>query len=58
MTPKAYASQQKKELIVRTTDFSVIVGHLYKMGIDEILRRYVPDFERDRILAEAHGVAT
>jgi len=25
------------------------------MGIDEILRRYVPKFERTSILAEAHG---
>ena len=25
------------------------------MGNDEILRRYVPEFERGQILAEAHG---
>lgn len=37
------------------TDFSVIVGHLYKMGNDEILRRYVPEFERSNILADTHG---
>ena len=40
-----YSVQQKKELVVRATDFSVIVGHLYKMGNDEILRRYVAEFE-------------
>jgi len=28
------------------------------MGEDEILRRYVPNFERDRILDEAHGGVT
>jgi len=55
MAPEGYTSQQKKELAVRTTDFSIIAGHLYKMGADEILQRYVPDFERDRILVEAHG---
>lgn len=43
---------------MRVSDFSVIIGHLYKMGVDEILQRYVPDFERDRILAEAHGRTT
>ena len=38
-------------------DFSIIAGQLYKMGNDEILRRYVPEFERGQILAEAHGGA-
>jgi len=38
-------------------DLSVIVGHLYKMGADEILQTYVQDFERDNILLEAHGGA-
>ena len=36
-------------------DFSVIVGHLYKMGSNEILRCYVPNFERSSILVETHG---
>eukprot|EP00253_Pinus_taeda_P022643 PITA_22643 len=57
MAPKGYTSQQKQELIVHTVDFSVIAGHLYKMGADEILRRYVPDFERTKVLTEAHGGA-
>ena len=34
MTPEGYTSQQKKELVVRMTDFSVIAGNLYKMGVD------------------------
>lgn len=42
---ESYTSQQKKEQVVRVTDFSIIVGHLYKMGSNEILQRYVPDFE-------------
>eukprot|EP00253_Pinus_taeda_P036123 PITA_36123 len=54
---KEYSVQQKKELVVQTTNFSVIVGHLYKMGNDEILRKYVPEFERGQILTEAHGGA-
>lgn len=35
--PLEYSFQQKKELVVRAADFSVIAGHLYKMGNDEIL---------------------
>lgn len=55
MAPKGYTSQKNKELVVCAVDLSVIVGHLYRMGADEILQRYVPDFERNNILAEAHG---
>jgi len=33
---EGYYTQQKKELVVRTTDCSVIVGHFYKMGKDKI----------------------
>lgn len=57
IAPKEYSVQQKKELVVCATSFSVITGHLYKMGDDEILLRYVIEFERGQILIEAHGVA-
>lgn len=43
--------------MVHVTNFSVIEGNLYKMGSDKILRHYVLDFERNSILAEAHGGA-
>ena len=43
---------------MHATEFSMISRHLYKMGVGEILRRYVPNFERNRILMEAHGGAT
>ena len=36
-TVEGYLTKQKKELVVRATNFSVIAGHLYKMGNDEIL---------------------
>ena len=42
---EGYSVQQKKELVVRITNFSIIAGHLYKMGTDERLQRYVPEFE-------------
>lgn len=54
---EGYISQEKKELVVCAADFSIIAGHLYKMGSNEILRCYVPEFERNKILIEAHGGA-
>eukprot|EP00253_Pinus_taeda_P030157 PITA_30157 len=55
--PEGYIGQQKKELVVRVANLSVIARHLYKMGSDEILQRYVANFERNNILAKAHGGA-
>lgn len=52
--PKGYTIQQK-ELVVPATEFSIIAGHLYEMGSDEILWWYVPEFERGNILADSHG---
>lgn len=37
-TSEGYSTQQKMELVVHATDFSVIEGHLYNMGTNEILR--------------------
>jgi transposase InsO family protein len=49
---------QKKNLVVWAADYQLIAGHLYKMGADSILRRYVLEHERPRVLAEAHeGIA-
>ena len=53
---EGYTSQQKKELVVRMTDFSVIAGHLYKMGLDEIIQRCVPNFEQNSILVRRISV--
>jgi len=44
--PQGYSVQQKKELVTCVAYFTIITGHLYKMGNDEILRRYVPEFEQ------------
>jgi hypothetical protein len=44
--------------VVHATDFSLIVGQLYKMGPDEILMRCVMETEQPWILTEAHeGIA-
>jgi hypothetical protein len=40
--------------VVHAAEFSLIVGQLYKMGPDEILRRCVMDEERSLILRESH----
>ena len=39
---------------MHTADFTLIAGQLYKLGSDEILRIYVFEHERRRILQEAH----
>jgi hypothetical protein len=53
MAPIEYTIPQKKELVCASY-FSLIVGHLYKMGLDEILIRCVMEAERPLILTEAH----
>jgi hypothetical protein len=54
MEPREYIVMQKKQLVVRATDFQLIVGQLYNMGPYEILRRCVMEAERPFILAETH----
>jgi hypothetical protein len=49
---------QKKNLVFWVVDYQLLAGHLYKMGVDSILQRYVLENERPRVLAEAHeGIA-
>ena len=50
-----YNVRQKKQLVVRAVDFTIIVGQLYKLGPDEILQRYILDHERSMILVKAHA---
>ena len=46
-------TSQKNQLVVRAVDFQLITRQLYKMGLDEILRRHVLPHEQERILFEA-----
>ena len=55
VAPAEYTLQQTKELVVQAMNFSLITGQLYKMVPDEILCRYIPEYEIHSILAEAHG---
>ena len=53
-----FTTTQKKQLVVRATDFQLIVEHLYKLVLDEILRRCVLEHEHPMILSEENaGVA-
>jgi hypothetical protein len=45
IAPREYTIIQKKQLVVCATDFSLIAGQLYKMGHDEILRRFFMEAE-------------
>jgi len=55
IAPEWYTNEKKRELVVHAAYFCVITRHLYKTRLDEILRSYVPDFECNNILIEAHG---
>jgi hypothetical protein len=49
---------QKKKMVVCVVEYQLIARHLYKMGVDRILRRYVLEHERPKVLAESHkGIA-
>ena len=43
-----------KNMVVRGIEYQLIVGHLYNICTNNILRRCVLEHERPRILAEAH----
>jgi hypothetical protein len=52
--PKEFNVAQKKNLVVRVAYYQFIVGHLYKLGANNILRRCVMEHERPIILAKEH----
>ena len=52
------SKDKRKKLALKSTSFINIVGMLYKRGIDQVIRRCVPDFEQEIVLKEAHqGIA-
>jgi hypothetical protein len=54
VVPQEFNTKQKKNLVVRDADYQMIAGNLYKMGAYNVLRRFVLEHERPRILAEVH----
>ena len=55
--PVEFTKQQQKQLVVKAADFTLIAGHLYKLGPDEVLRRCVMLHEKKAIIREAHSGA-
>jgi hypothetical protein len=53
--PEGYSSNQKRYLVVRVADYQLIVGHMYKLGLDNILKRCVIDHAILDILWECHS---
>ena len=56
--PAEYSEKQRKQLVVKATDFTIIACQLYKLRPNEILRWYVLTHEQPLTLQEAHaGIA-
>jgi hypothetical protein len=53
MPPYELAIAQKKQLVVKATNYQLIAGNLYKLGGYGILRQCVLEHERFMILEEA-----
>jgi hypothetical protein len=45
---------QNKQLVVKETNYQLIVGNLYKLGADGILRCCIMEHETPMILEEEH----
>jgi hypothetical protein len=52
--PQYFNTAHKKNFLVRVAYYQLIVGHLYKMGADNILRKCVLEHERPRFFTETH----
>ena len=53
--PEEFTKHQKKQLVVKATDFTLIVGQLYKLGPNEVLCRCIMPHEKEAIIREAHS---
>ena len=49
------STNQKKHLVIRFADYTLIAGHMYKLGADEVLQRCVFYYERPWVMSEAHA---
>jgi hypothetical protein len=52
---ETYSTTHKLYMVVRSTDYQLIMGKLYKLGLDSILMRCILDHERHDILWEFHS---
>jgi hypothetical protein len=53
--PEDLSTNKKKVLALKVAPFTIINGYLYKMGTDDVLRRCVPEHEREDVINEAHA---
>ena len=53
--PEEFAKHQKKQLVVKAADFTLIAGQLYKLVPDEVLLTCVMPHEKEAIIREAHS---
>ena len=53
--PYHYSEKRKKILTIKATPFTLINGNLYKLGLDDVLRRCALEHEREDIIQEAHS---
>ena len=52
--PEGMSMKKKQILAMKVAPYSLINGFLYKMGLDDILRRYVLEHKREHIMHKAH----
>ena len=48
------STKKKKILAMKAAPYSLVNGFLYKMGLDDFLKRCALEHERDNIMHEAH----
>ena len=56
--PEGMKMKKKQILAIKAAPYNLINGFLYKMALDDILRRCVLEHERDNIMYEAHYGST
>ncbi|MCO5574484.1 hypothetical protein L7F22_028269 [Adiantum nelumboides] len=52
--PGGFSPDQRKKFALKSRPCFVIARALYKKGIDQVIRRCVPEFEQSAVLQEAH----
>ena len=53
--PEEFTKHQKRHLVVKAAEFTLIAGQLYKLGPDEVLRRCVMLHVKEAHLVTAGG---
>ena len=53
--PKGMNKDHQRKIALKSKPYLIIASFLYKIGIDDVIRRCVPDHEQQSILEEAHA---